>query len=132
MAVTECPNCSHDIQTPGFSFFGKKEWAGFTCPYCRAQLERRKTGWHGYAYPLLSLLAVVGLPTWILKGAHTFVFFLPILIALLYLSRPKLQVVKAPHDPARELSLRQSQQLPPQAPQPFPGQKPKSTRLDSF
>lgn len=110
MAVAECPNCKHDIQTPEFRFFkSNKGWKDFECPYCRAELKKHLPKWPQHITTAIGFLLVLDVAHKFLNYAQ-FLLPLSVLIWLLMtLSRPKLEVVTAPHDAASELKLRHAQ-----------------------
>ena len=106
MAVAECPNCQHDIQTPTFRF-RNSGWKDFECPYCRAKLERKKRPkWLDAVQSAIPVLIAVGAPAKFWNGAYLIFFLIPIVIGLFNLSRPKLSVITAPLDPADEMKRR--------------------------
>jgi len=105
MAVSECPNCHHDIQTPAFRF-RHSGWKNFECPYCRAKLEKKKHKWIDAVLSGITLLITLGIPAKLLNRAYLIVLLMPVLFALFNLSRPKLSVIRAPLDLAREMNLR--------------------------
>jgi hypothetical protein len=106
MAVTECPNCHHDLQTPRFRLFGKKEWEDFACPWCRAKLERKTFRYQEIILAVVSAASVGGVPRHYLRQAEILVPFIPVLYVLFNLSRPKLKVISAPYDEARDFKQR--------------------------
>jgi hypothetical protein len=109
MAVAECPNCDHDIQTPAFRFrnSGRKD---FECPYCRAKLERKKRPkWLDAVLSGIPVLVVLGAPAKFWNRAYLIVALIPILYGLFHLSRPKLSVITAPINPADEMKRRHSE-----------------------
>jgi hypothetical protein len=106
MAVAECPNCHHDIQTPAFRF-RNSGWKDFECPYCRAKLQKKKRPkWLDVALSMIPALIAVGAPAKLLNHAFLIVLLIPIVLGLFSLSRPKLSVIAAPLDPAAELKTR--------------------------
>lgn len=109
MAVAECPNCHHDIQTPTFRF-RNSGWKDFGCPYCRAKLERKKRPkWLDAVLSGIPVLVVLGAPAKFWNRAYLIVALIPILLGLFSLSRPKLSVITAPINPADELKRRHSE-----------------------
>jgi hypothetical protein len=105
MAVAECPNCYHDIQTPAYTF-GGKGWKGFSCPYCRAKLERKKYRLWEIGTAVIAGATLAGVPRRYVKTGEILIAFLPAIFLLFNLSRPKLAVVSAPYDEAREFKQR--------------------------
>jgi hypothetical protein len=105
MAVAECPNCHHDIQTPAFRF-RKSGWKDFACPYCRAKLERKKYRLWEVCAAVIAGATLAGVPRRYVKTGEMLVAFLPAIFLLFNLSRPKLVVVSAPYDEAREFKQR--------------------------
>jgi hypothetical protein len=105
MAVAECPNCHHDIQTPPFRF-RKSGWKNFQCLYCRAKLQRKRHKWADAVLSAITVMVTIGLPAKILSRANLIVLLIPTFLALFNLSRPKLAVISAPMDPVREMNLR--------------------------
>jgi hypothetical protein len=106
MAVAECPNCHHDIQTPAFRF-RNSGWKDFECPYCRAKLEKKKRPkWLDAVLGAIPTLVFLGAPAKFLNRAYLIFFLIPIVIGLFNLSRPKLSVITAPIHPADELKRR--------------------------
>jgi DNA-directed RNA polymerase subunit RPC12/RpoP len=57
--MAKCPSCDHDVRTP--LFLNLEGWSHLACPQCKSRLE--------------------------LKPRPVAIFFLPILILLLWLSR---------------------------------------------
>jgi hypothetical protein len=107
MAVAECPNCHHNIQTPPFRFW-KSGWKDFECLYCRAKLERKKRPkWMEAVLGAIPVLIAMGLPAKIVNHTYLIAILIPIVIASFSLSRPKLSVITAPDSPADELKRRQ-------------------------
>jgi hypothetical protein len=106
MAVTECPNCHHDLQTPRFRLFGNKAWEDFACPWCRAKLERKTFRYQEIILAVVSAASVAGVPRSYLRRAEIIVPFIPVLYVLFNLSRPKLKVITAPYDEGRDLKRR--------------------------
>jgi hypothetical protein len=107
MAVAECPNCHHDIQTPPFRFW-KSGWKNFECLYCRAKLERKKRPkWMEAMIGAIPVLIAMGLPAKVVNHTYLIAILIPLVIASFSLSRPKLSVITAPIDPAEELNTRQ-------------------------
>jgi hypothetical protein len=110
MAVAECPNCKHDIQTPEFRFFRNgKAWKDFHCPYCRAELTRHVPKWPYHLLTAVSTLAVLGVSHRYLKYAQFVIPFAALVWIWMHFSRPPLEIVTAPHDAASELRLRHAQ-----------------------
>jgi|ERR1700733_5115136 hypothetical protein len=116
MAVAECPNCQHDIQTPKGWWYSDKGWDDFSCPYCRAELRRKHYWFNDVVRVLLAGFALAAAPHNYLRLAEFVVPAITILTVLFTLSRPKLMVTKAPYaeerDLKRRLELRQSSSQP--------------------
>jgi hypothetical protein len=122
MAVAECPNCKHDIQTPDFRFFRggenkDKGWKDFHCPYCRAKLKKKRQKWAEFLAVPVGLLIAMGVPHQYFKHVDFYAPIAALVLSLFTLSRPKLQVVGAPNNPANDLEQRQSEKLS----ESFPG-----------
>jgi hypothetical protein len=112
MAVAECPNCKHDIQTPQFRFFRNgKDWKDFHCPYCRAKLKKKHQRWPEIVAVPVSLLIAFGVPREYFKHVDVYIPLIALVLSFFTLSRPKLVVVSAPNNPADDLELRQSEKL---------------------
>jgi hypothetical protein len=125
MAVAECPNCKHDIPTPEFRFFSNKTWKDFHCPYCRAELKKKGDPWPVRILVGIGVAAVPALSHQYAKYAQLLVPFAGVLWGLFSLSRPKLQVVNAPYDPAHDLKLRHSEKQS----ELFPMREPEAGRV---
>jgi hypothetical protein len=112
MAVAECPNCKHDIQTPEIRLFtSNKVWKDFHCPYCRAKLKKKKQRWTELAAVPVSLLIAYGVPREYFRHVDIYIPLIALVLSFFTLSRPKLVVVSAPNNPADDLQQRQSQKL---------------------
>jgi hypothetical protein len=126
MAITECPNCHHDLQTPKRWWYSEKAWEDFECPYCRAQMKLKKYRSQEIAMALMSAASVVGVPRHYLRTAEIVAPVIPILYILFNLARPKLILITAPYNEERDLkqrlALRQSSPQP-TAPDAFAKQK---------
>jgi hypothetical protein len=128
MAIAECPNCHHDIQTPKRWWFSAKAWEDFECPYCRAQMKLKQYRSREIAMAAISAASLAGVPHRYVSKAEIIAPLIPALYVLFNLSRPKLMLVTAPYneerDLKRRLELRQSEK--PAAADPFAKKKEES------
>jgi hypothetical protein len=90
MAVAECPNCNHDIQTPGA--FRNRQWMDLKCPYCRAELQKKGRYWLEILPVLLALSGYFALPRKLMFQLDILMFVAFLATLMLDSARPKLIV----------------------------------------
>jgi len=100
MAVAECPNCNHDIQTP--DAFRNRQWMGLKCPYCRAELQNKRRYWLEILPVLLALSGYFALPRKLMFQLDILMFVAFLATLMLDSARPKLTIKGIARNPAAE------------------------------
>jgi hypothetical protein len=101
--MAKCPVCSRDVVTP--FLLNADAWRWLTCPHCAAKLERKNPR---LVVPLMSFfvaliaLGRLGHRAAIVAEVLMVAVFIVILVEL---SRPQLQVRKAPPKPEITLNI---------------------------